>query len=195
MKARIPSQSICSLAFVALTAIPTFAQSAEKPVEYLVLATSKTSTMQKEMQEAAAAGFRFGDVAGGRAQIGSEVVVVMHKDGSRPAFDYRLLATKKTSTMQKELQEAGDEGFQFVAQTVFMNTFRGAEVICILEKDLAAPVKRYEYRLLASTKTSTMQKELLEAGGEGFAFVALTMSKSALGGEEMVAILRREAKK
>lgn len=28
---------------------------------------------------------------------------------------YRLLATNKTSTMQKEMQEAGDAGFHFVA--------------------------------------------------------------------------------
>src|SRR6185369_2985807 len=32
---------------------------AQQLTEYRVLATSKTSTMQKEMQEAAAAGFRF----------------------------------------------------------------------------------------------------------------------------------------
>jgi hypothetical protein len=164
-----------------------------KPVEYRVLATAKTSTMQKEMQEAAAAGFRFGDVMGGSTSFGgSEVVVVMHRDGAAPSYDYRLLAANKTSTMQKELQEAGDEGFEYRGQTVFKSTFGGQEVICILEKALGAPIVRYEYRLLASKKTSTLQKELLEAGEANFGFVGLTVAKTALAGEEVVAILRRK---
>src|SRR5687768_9553824 len=84
------------------------------PVEYKVLATSKTSTMQKEMQEAADAGFRFGDVMGGDTAFGgSEVVVIMVKDATAGKYSYHLLATNKTSTMQKEMQEAGDEGFEY----------------------------------------------------------------------------------
>lgn len=192
MKARL---SLYSLALIVITSSAALAQNGGAPIEYRVLATSKTSTMEKEMQEAAEAGFRYGDVMGGKTAFGgSEVVVVMHKAGSKATHEYRLLATNKTSTMQKELQEAGDAGFEFVGQTVFKSTFGGDEVICILEKNIAAPVKRYEYRLLASKKTSTLQKELLEAGEAGFAFVALTVSKTALAGEEVVAILRRAAK-
>src|SRR5918993_249210 len=68
---------------------------------YKVLATSKTSTMQKEMQEAGDAGFRFVAVMGGETAIGGkEVVVIMQKSGSKGGkFEYRLLATNKTSTM------------------------------------------------------------------------------------------------
>ena len=50
---------------------------------------------------------------------GKEVVVVMQKTAAAPHFEYRLLATNKTSTMQKELQDAADAGFEFVGQTVF----------------------------------------------------------------------------
>ncbi len=193
MKMRSFALPICALA-LATSHSPVLAQAPAKPVEYRVLATSKTSTMQKEMQEAAEAGFRYGDVMGGKTAFGgSEVVVVMYKDAAAGAYDYRLLATTKTSTMQKELQEAGDAGFEFRGQTLFKSTFGGDEVICILEKNMKAPVIRYEYRLLASKKTSTMQKELLEAGDAGFTFVGLTVSKTALGGEEVVTILRRAA--
>ena len=31
--------------------------------------------------------------------------------------EYKLLATSRTSTMQKELQQAGDQGFDFCGQT------------------------------------------------------------------------------
>ena len=192
MKIRSFVLPICALAIGVTSHAPALAQNAATPVEYRLLATSKTSTMQKEMQEAAEAGFRYGDVMGGKTAFGgAEVVVVMHRDGTPATYDYRLLATKKTSTMQKELQEAGDAGFEFRGQTVFKSTFGGDEVICILEKDIKAPIIRYEYRLLASKKTSTLQKELLEAGDAGFAFVGLTVAKTALAGEEVVAILRR----
>lgn len=170
--------------------------SAQKPatVEYRVLATNKTSTMQKEMQEAASAGFRFGDVMGGDTAFGgSEVVVIMHRDGSPGAYDYRLLATNKTSTMQKEMQEAGDAGFEYRGQTVFKSTFGGKEVVAILEKSVEAnAVVKYEYRLLAAKKTSTLQKELAEAGDQAYEFVGLTVAKTLVGGDEVVAILRRK---
>ena len=64
--------------------------------------------MQEEMQEAAEAGYSYVGIMGGATSFGgSEVVVVMERQpDSPPQFEYRLLATSKTSTMQKELQEA-----------------------------------------------------------------------------------------
>ncbi|MBA2260210.1 MAG: hypothetical protein H0W18_15045 [Acidobacteria bacterium] len=191
MRVRIPLL-LCGVALVSVVAAPAVAQ---KPaVEYRVLATNKTSTMQKEMQEAAAAGFRYGDVMGGDTAFGgSEVVVIMHRDGSPGRFDYRLLATNKTSTMQKEMQEAGDAGFEYRGQTVFKSAFGGKEVVAILERTLEVQnATKYEYRLVATKKTSTMQKELAETGEQGFEFVGMTVAKTLVGGEEVVAILRRK---
>ena len=185
--------ALCAAILLICLAVPALAQ---KPpvVEYRVLATNKTSTMQKEMQEAAAAGFRFGDVMGGDTAFGgSEVVVIMHKAGAPGQFDYRLLATNKTSTMQKEMQEAGDAGFEYRGQTVFKSAFGGKEVVAILEKSVETRnIIKYEYRLLATKKTSTLQKELAEAGDGAFEFVGLTVAKTLVGGDEVVAILRRK---
>jgi hypothetical protein len=173
-----------------------FAQT--QAVEYRVLASNRTSTMQKEMQEAAEAGFQFGGVMGGETSFGgSEVVVVMTRAPgvtAKPHFDYRLLATNRTSTMQSEMQEAGDAGFDYCGQTVFKTTFGGKEVVVILERNLDAPkLPRFEYRLLATKRTSTMQKELSEAGEAGFAFVGITVAETAMAGSEVVSILRRPA--
>lgn len=168
-------------------------------VEYKLLATNKTSTMQKEINEAAEAGFRFGGVMGGETAFGgSEAVVIMTKlpnrrDASR--FRYKLLATSKTSTMQKELQAAGDEGFEYKGQTVYSSTFGGKEVVIILERDADARIDAWEYRLLATKKTGTMQKELSEAGAQGYEFVGVTVSETAFGGKEVVSILRRPIRK
>lgn len=94
--------------------------------------------------------------------------------------------------MQKELQEAGNDGFEYKGQTVYSSLFGGREVVVILERDGAVTDRpAYEYRLLATTKTSTLQKELAEAGADGHEFVGLTVGQTALGGSEIVAILRK----
>ena len=174
---------------------PAFASNASH--DYRVLATNKTSTMQNEMNEAADAGYRFEATMGGETAFGgSEVIVIMSKDRRAPSsgrYVYKLLATNKTSTMQKELQTAGDEGFEYKGQTVFKTAYGGKEVVVILEADRqAASKKRYEYKLLATSRTSTMQKELQEAGDAGFVFVGMTISNTAFGGKEVVTILRKE---
>lgn len=169
------------------------AQSATQ--EYKLLATNKTSTTQKEMNAASAEGFRFAGVMGGETAFGGkEVVTIMQRmpDASPDRFRYKLLATTKTSTMQRELQEAGDDGYEYKGQTVFETAFGGREVVVILERDREAEHVRHEYRLLATNKTSTMQKELAQAGKEGFEFVGITVGETALGGNEVVTILRRK---
>jgi len=175
-------------AFVIAIAAPAFAQTRT----YKVLATNKTSTMQKEMQEAGQLGFRFVAVMGGAtAGGGKEVVVLMEKDPANQTFDYRLLAATRTSTLQKEMQEAGDSGFGVVGQTVFESMFGGAETAAIVERGSAGSKVRYEYRLVATARTSTLERELQEAAADGFIAVDLTVGKTALGGNEVVVITRR----
>ena len=47
---------------------------------------------------------------------GEEVVVIVERgDKSRSDFAYKLIATSKTSTMEKEMNQAGTDGYKFVA--------------------------------------------------------------------------------
>lgn len=182
-----------AVAIALSSAAPALAQN----VDYLVLATSKTSTMEKEMNEAAAAGYRYGGVMGGETAFGgNEVLVIMTRPTGNPKerFRYKLLAASKTSTMQREMQDAGDVGFEYQGQTVFQSAFGGREVVVILERDKQAPAKAWEYKLLATSKTSTMQKELTMAGEFGYQYVGVTVAQTALGGREVVVITRRPAK-
>jgi hypothetical protein len=164
-------------------------------IEYRLLATNKTSTMEKEMNRAAAEGFRFegamgSDTAGG----GAEMVVTMSRKpaGGGPRYDYKLLATNKTSTMEKELSAAGEAGFLYAGQTIYDSAFGGREVVVILERPDGGGTT-YEYKLLATARTSTMQKEMSEAGRAGFVFCGMTVAETAFGGREVVSILRRRA--
>jgi hypothetical protein len=160
---------------------------------YKVLATSKTSTMQKEMQEAGDAGYRFVAVMGGETAVGGkEVVVLMEKTKDDAAtYSYRLHATNRTSTMQKEMQEAADAGYTVVGQTVFESLFGGKETAVIVEKGRDAGSTRFEYKLLATSKTSTMEKELRELAEQGYQATGLTVGKTAVGGSELVVITRK----
>jgi hypothetical protein len=168
-------------------------QPAAVGVEYRVIATSKTSTMEKELNEAAEAGFRFEAVMGGETAFGgNEVVIVTSRSaGVKGRYAYRLLATSKTSTMQRELQNAAAAGFEYRGQTVFETAFGGNEVVCILERDGDASGQGSDYRLVATSRTSTLQKELSQAGAAGYQIVGLTVGKTAMGGSELVAITRR----
>ncbi len=171
------------------------AQTAASPkYDYRVLATNKTSTMERELNQTAGDGFRFAGVMGGITAFGgSEAVVAMVKlppdDTTR--YQYRVLATNKTSTMQKELQQAAESGFEYKGQTVFDTAFGGQEVVVILERDPAKRIQMYDYRLLATNRTSTMAKELSVAGADGYELMGITVAETAFGGEELVVIARR----
>jgi hypothetical protein len=165
--------------------------------EYKLLATNRTSTMEKEMNEAAGAGYQFAEVISGATFFGGgEALVVMVRaktEDHKTRYEYKLLATSKTSTMQKELQDAGDAGFEHRGQSVFKKTF-GTEVMVILERDRDIKPKLWEYKLLATKKTSTMQKEIMEAAAAGYWFVGFSSGETAFGGNEVVTIMRRPRK-
>lgn len=138
---------------------------------YLLLATTRTSTMQKELNEAAAQGFR---VVAGSASSGSEMVIVMER--AAPPSDaprYKVLATTETSTMERELNDAAGEGYRLLPTTLMAK--RGAlstEIVAVMESEPRSAAK-HQYRLLATVRTSTLQKEITRAGGEGFTLAGM----------------------
>jgi hypothetical protein len=102
-------------------------------------------------------------------------------------YKYKLLATSRTGTMEKELNEAGDAGFRLIPQTMIAKKqlFGGDEVVVIVEKapDSSA---QYKYKLLATQRTSTMEKEIRETEEAGYILVGICSR-----GEHMV-IMEKE---
>ena len=154
---------------------------------FLLMATQKTSTMQKELDEASAAGYR---ILTDSPTSMTEMAIILERVGT-PAgnYEYVLLATSKTSTMQKELGEAASQGFRLIPSTMISKSrmFGGAEVVVLLEKEPGGS-QGYDYLLLATTKTATLQKEMSQALEEGYEVVGMVSR-----GEHMV-ILERPAK-
>lgn len=168
---------------------------AETGLEHRVLATSKTSTMEREMNAAAGEGFRFTALMGGETSVGGkEVVIVMSKDAAHmPAQNhvYKLLATQKTSTMEKELRQLGAEGYRYMGQTVFESAFGGKEVVVILERQPASAAA-IDYVVVATKRTGTLQKELAQAAARGYMVQGLSVGQTSFGGAEVVCILARQ---
>ncbi len=160
--------------------------------DFKVLGTTKTSTMEKEMNEAAQAGYVFHSVMGGETAFGGkEVLTIMGRSGAGGQKVYKLLATNKTSSLEKEMQEAAESGFEYKGQTIFESSMGGREVCVIMERDRSSRSRSADYRLLATSRTSTMEKELAAAGSQGYAVVGMTVAKTAFGGNEVVCILKR----
>ena len=69
-------------------------------------------------------------------------------------YDYRVLATNKTSTAEKEMNEAADAGFVFAAVMGGETGFGGSEVVVVMIKDPAvATEQKRTYKLLATSRT------------------------------------------
>ncbi len=186
-----------ALAVIGVALVMSLCANAANPsFEYRVLATSKTSTMEKELNEAASDGYRFSRVMGGKVSNGGQVIVAMVKEpiaAGWQARQYKLLATGKTATMQTEIQQLADQGYSFVDQTVFESAVGGKEVVVIMELDASRVAKPSgSYRLLAATKASTMEKELHEAGTQGYELKGFTVGKTGAGASEIIAILRKD---
>lgn len=141
-------------------------------LQYKLLATTRTSTMQKEINEAAAQGYR---ILVGAPTSGSEMALFLSRDGtvSEP-YQYKLLATTRTGTMQKEMNEAADAGYRLIPSSMISKKqlLGGVEIVMIMERP-PNPKKTYEYKLLATSRTSTLQKEATEAKEAGFVIVGM----------------------
>ena len=142
--------------------------------------------MQEELDTAAAAGFR---VHMGSPTSTDEMVIFMERTAEPPnTYKYLLLATTQSDTFQEELAEATAEGYRLLPRTMVSKSraFGRNEVVAILE---LAPgeTQRYEYKLLATSRTSTLQTEVTELAEAGFVIAGLVSS-----GEHMV-IMERQA--
>jgi hypothetical protein len=177
------------LPLILLTAVSTVAQSKLKidpENRYLLLSTVKTSTMQKELDEASAQGFRIITAASSCGQ--SEMVLFLERVTQPPdTYKYRLLATARTSTMEKELNQAAQEGYRLLPRTITAKEgFLSNEIVSVLELTPKSS-KRYQYRLLATSRTGTLQKEVAQSEADGFVLVGL------VGRGENMVIMEKEA--
>lgn len=169
---------VCLCALLALWPGPAARSQENEKDRYLLLAATRTGTMQEEINDAATRGFRV--VSASRTE-GAEVVVVMERTTSR--YQYRLVATTRTGTLQRELSEAAEAGYRVVPRAVttkrsvgsglFANNNRDeGELLIVMEK---APdtSQGFAYQVLATSRTGTLQREMSETAERGYQLIAL----------------------
>lgn len=156
-------------------ALPTFAQQPPKgeytganidDQSYLILSTKRIQTMEKELSETAAKGFR---VLYGAPTNQYDMALLLGKvESGRTPLLYRILATSKISTMQKELNETGREGYRLLPRTiVFKQGFLTSELVMVVERDPSDPVT-YEYDLVEANKETKLHTKIEAAMAKGF---------------------------
>ena len=154
-------------------------------LQYKLLATTRTSTMQKEINETAAQGYR---IVVGAPTSGSEMAMFLSREGTvAEPYQYKLLATTRTGTMQKEMNEAANAGYRLIPSTMIAKKqfIGGIEVVMIMERPPKVK-KEFEYKLLATTRTSTMQKEVTEAKEAGYIVIGMVSR------DEHMVVMERE---
>ena len=163
------------IAFLALSAAAVV-EGQEVVDKYLLLATERTATMQREIDDAAAKGFRD---FGASAADGSEIVILLEKSNEK--YQYRLLAATRVGTLQREISEAAGDGYHIVPRAV---AHKGDELLVLMEKGPDGPA-RLQYQVLSTERTGTLQKEITRASNDGFDLVAVAKTG------EHIAILER----
>jgi hypothetical protein len=182
---------LCSLA-----AAPLAAQ--EKPNEkervqvdpdqnYLVLSTKRIQTMEKELGEASAKGFRV--LYGGPTQSFDMALFLQRvTEPGQPSYAYKVLATARLKTMEKELNEAARGGFRMLPRTaIFKPGLLTVELVMLMERAPRAEMN-YEYKLVSAGKESKLHRKIEEAIAQGFAPLTIVT-----GGEHIVVLEKETA--
>lgn len=141
--------------------------------EVRFVSTTKIATMEKELNELAAQGFRLERVS--KSSVGDDVAALVVRDAATSdstRYEYKLLATRKAGTMEKELSEAAAQGYELRGLTSLLRPglamLAGDETAAVLERRAGETARRYDYKLLSTKREKTMQKELDEAVASGY---------------------------
>lgn len=138
---------------------------------FLILSTKKIETMEKELDEVAAKGYR---VLYGAPTAAVDMAIFLERlDKTEEPYAYKILATSRNKTMEKELNELAAQGYRLLPRTiVFKQGFLTAELVMVMER---APnsKKIYEYKLIQARKETKLHEKIDAAIAEGFAPVTM----------------------
>lgn len=169
-------------ALVLLLALSTLAQAQDKSKKekvhidddqsYLVLSTKRISTMEKELDEVAARGFRVLYSAPTQQWDMALLLKRVQEPASTP-YSYKILATMRNKTMQKELNELAHQGYRLLPRTItFKQGLFTAELLMVMEREPNSN-RTYEYKLVTGGKETKLHKKIDEAIAEGFTPVTM----------------------
>jgi hypothetical protein len=146
--------------------------------EYALVTGSSPGDLEKKARARLAEGFV-------PVAINNEDDTVAVFERTPGAGTWKILSTRSTSTMEKELSAAAAEGYRVTAAA------GGSELVyAVVKPPDATPV---EYRLLATTSSETLERELNDAAAAGFRFVPSSLAALAASTTLFVTRMSNEA--
>src|SRR5262245_39693332 len=108
--------------------------------EYKILSTFRTGTMQKELLEMSRQGYTYLPEAGALGGMYAVMQRPFSAESGNYRYEYKFLATTQEGTMQKELNEALEAGYQFLDLAML------GEKLIVLGREVQADAKPSEQK-------------------------------------------------
>lgn len=141
--------------------------------EFRFISTNRVSTMEQELNNLAAEGFRLERVS--KSLLDDQLAVLLTRDGAAAnatRYEYKMISTRRAGTMGQEITDAAAEGFELRGLiSLFrpgISFFVGDETAVVMERPAGETTRRHEYRMISTRRERTTQRELNEAVGAGF---------------------------
>jgi hypothetical protein len=145
---------VCALGLLILTgsvvaqAPPSAARTGE-PFEYQVISTLKVSSFEKRLHELAAQGFRLEyGIEASQVMRSSALLMRPQSVGTTPRYEYKVVSTRKVATLQKELEEVAQQGYEVRTITANAKVYLGTEITLSLERPVGVAQPRFAYQVL-----------------------------------------------
>lgn len=152
----------------------------EDDQNYVLLVAKRIQTMEKELEEVAAKGFR---VMYATPSYPYEIAILLGRGqgGETAPVRYKLLSSSDTKTIEQELSKAAQQGYRLLPRAIISKVgFRSVSLVMLMEHDPRSN-KSYEYKLIAANKETQLHKRIDEEKSRGFVPVTMvTMGKELI---------------
>ena len=174
--------------FILLFAGLGLAQSADTEPDYLFLNTQASGTLEKELNQQAAQGWRL--LLLPKAYGSSTMGALLKKPSNNEArYEYKVLAATRIGTLENEFKTAVSEGYDFRGIIETGRVFIGGETLIVMEREAGQKTARSEYIFLNTKKEATLQKEMEGAASQGYVPLGFTRSEDRSVKQQMFGIM------
>lgn len=139
--------------------------------EFRAISTKQFATFEKELNDLAGQGFRLeGLLESMTIMYQAAVLSRQQPEGGATKYEYKLLATRNISTIQKELDAAAGEGYEVCGAMAAGKLFVGTDIVIVLERSTGEKTQRFLYRILTtkSDRENEFSDSLQKAVSEGY---------------------------
>ena len=156
------TSSVVAVVLLVLLSLAPMAEAQVAAPDYVFLDTERTSTLQRELQEAADNEYR---LVPGQGSWGRQTVILEKVFDPKP-IEYLLLATSQTATLQDEIAEAATQGYRLASVLGTED-----EAIVVMQRAPSQADPTHEYVVLGTKRLGTMEEEFHAAAVNGFQLV------------------------